>query len=360
MRSTATIASALAALLLRGPPAAAAPAIATASTAASRPATPSQNTLRNGDDLAEAIRFVTLLDGAWGAALTLAWIESARSPAGQAANGAAGVIAARLLNGSVWTWFLALELAAIKTIGGGWGWLERASARSDQLFGFGVPSECALVGASGGCGLGLGGFGEMRGKVRDLPLWLVISGGWMQGRVAADEARTVMESTWVVSPLALEAELTGKVSDVAASVALGPGIYAGLHTAHVHGETAEVAARLPWHELVPLSGGAGLGLRADAAISFGRRFSIEASAVLAPFVSASATSLDPLVAPVRVPAPDGPLFWRTLSAGASVQLPGEHSPRIGLRLWGGALSSRPFSTAGHQAVSIHWDIPLRP
>ncbi|MEO7328799.1 MAG: hypothetical protein ABI193_09495 [Minicystis sp.] len=335
-------------------------AAAQAQPKAPRPGTDPAEILRGGDDLIAQAPVAATLSNTWSAPLSVSWVLSGRLFAGPIAQGVSSFVVARVLNGSTWSVLLGLELAAVRRLGHGWGWLERVSFNADQTYGFNVPAGCSGAYAARGCGLGLGGTDELRGRLRGTPWVFSLTGGWIQGRVATDEKRTVIESTWLFSPVAAQIEGTATLGPLRARGAIGPGLYFGMHIAHVHPETTKDDLGVPWHGLYPLDGGIGLGLRADASLTIGRVFSLGGTLIVAPMLGRSLPDIDPVAAPVRSSAGRGLLSWRTASFGATVELPNTAGTRIGLRYWAGELSSRPLPSAGHQAIALRWEVPLRP
>jgi hypothetical protein len=315
--------------------------------------------LRGGDDLIDRAPFAAILSNTWSAPLSVSWVLSGRLFAGPIVQGVSSFVVARVLNGSTWSVLLGLELAALRRLGHGWGWLERVSFNADQTYGFGVPAGCVGPYAARGCGLGLGGTDELRGHLRGTPWVFSLTGGWIQGRVATDEKRTVIESTWLFSPVAAQLEIERALGPLRARAALGPGLYFGMHTAHVHPETTRDDLGVPWHGLYPLDAGIGIGLRADAALTVARVVSIGGTLIVAPMLGRSLPDIDPVAAPVISSAGRSLLTWRTVSVGATVELPGTAGVRLGLRYWAGELSSRPLPSAGHQAIALRWEVPLR-
>jgi hypothetical protein len=254
---------------------------------------------------------------------------------------------------------LSTEIGLARLATGGWGWLGEARYVTDRLFGYDIPGGCSEVGAQGGCGLGLGSFTELRGRLRSAPIRVAIGGGWIQGRHDNDTRRTLMESTWVLSPITAQAELRVATGDLGVQLDIGPGLYFGMHNAHVHPRSGAAAELdVPWHEFVPLDGGAGAGLRADLSLSLGRFLSLEGEAVVAPFAGPSADHPNAAAAPLDAPRGDGPVIWRTASFGLSFPFP-PTAIRLGLRYWMAELSPRPLPTFGHRAAMLRWDIPLR-
>jgi hypothetical protein len=316
--------------------------------------------LRGGDDLMAQAPVAATLTNTWSAPLSASWIASARLFAGPLDQAVSSFLVARVLNGTTWSLLLGLELATVRTLGGGWGFLQRVDFTTDHRFGFGVPAGCVSPWATRGCGLGLGGTDELRGHLRGSPWVFTLTGGWIQGRVASDERRTVIESTWLFSPVAAQLEAGASFGPLHASAALGPGLYFGMHTAHVHPESSKDRLGIPWHGLYPLDGGIGLGLRADATLTIARVIALSGTVIVAPMLGRSIPAIDPIAAPVRSSAGESFLSWRTASVGASVELPGTQGIRLGLRYWVGELSSRPLPKAGHQAISLRWEVPLRP
>ncbi|MFO0758502.1 MAG: hypothetical protein U0359_18565 [Byssovorax sp.] len=316
--------------------------------------------LRSGDDLVAEVPLAATLSNTWSGPLSFSWVASGRLFAGPIEQSVSSFLVARVLNGTTWSILLGLELYTIRKLGHGWGFLDRVSFNAEQAFGFGVPTACIPPYDARACGVGLGGVDELRGHLRGTPWVFSLTGGWIQGRVATDERRTVMESTWLFSPMAAQIEAEAKAGPIRARAAIGPGLYFGMHTAHAHPETRQNDLDIPWHGLYPLDGGIGIGARADAGLSLGNWVSLGGTLIVAPMLGRSIPDLDRAIAPVRSSAGESFLSWRNASAGLTLTLPGTRGAKVGLRYWVGELSSRPMYRAGHQAVTLRWEVPLRP
>lgn len=317
---------------------------------------PPASSASDGDDVLGAVPEVARMDFGWSIGMTLTWGFAGGYFQAPQLDGIVALMATRVLYGTTWSVMLVSEVALMRRIGGGLGFADQALWVSDRLFGYAVPGGCDQPGAHGGCGLGTGGFAELQLHFAGTPLWFALGGGSVLGRVATSERRILSEATWVLSPAAVMLAVAPRLGPIQLRFALGPGIYLGLHDAHVMGRPGfEYRVGAPWHSVVPLDGGIGAGGRTE--VGFGVPGGVRATVegVLAPFAGPSGTPV--LAAPLDRPRGSGPNVWRSASVGLSAPLPGK--TRLGLRYWGGELSQRALPALGHRAALLRWEIPLR-
>lgn len=339
----------------------ASPAHATPGTRA--PAAPQQNTLaadwRSGRDLLASAPFVALLDGSWSVVTELDTLLTSRRWDAPYPQGLVAQVVTRTLYGTSWTSMIVLEtFAASLASGGRFDWLAEAHYRTDWLFGVTAP-VCPSPGAYGGCGAGAGSFGGLEVRLRGSPFWWTVTGGWLEQRIANDSQKTLEESLWVLTPLAVAYGKDARSGAVALAARLGAGAYFGMHSAHVH-PTALGAETLhvPWHELYPLDVGVGPGARAELALSVAESVRLSGGAVLAPLVAGSRRTrsypeVEPLPAGHR-----GVPTWRALTLGLDVSPRG--SPlRFGAAAFLAELSTQPIGELGHAGFMFRFDFPLR-
>lgn len=298
----------------------------------------------------ESARFIALTGG---------WAASARAWDDPYPGGLASLATGRLLYGTSWAVLLVGEVAVAHAIvGDTWAGLGQAAYRTDWLFGHRTPGGCP-PGGDAGCGLGLGGYAELSARLTGspVPLQYALGGGWIQGRSAHDARRTVMRSTWVVCPASLRAVLPLRIGPVRVEGKLGPGLYGGMHNAHVH-PTGGPEADIPTHELVPLHFGVGPGGHAALSIALFDAVSLDADADLAALVlGGSNGDPPPSVAPPLASAGAGSVRWRRLSL--SVATPLLEPLRVGVGYWAAELSPGPLDRLGHGAWLLRVDVPLR-
>lgn len=315
---------------------------------------------RAGSDLLASVPTIAVFDGSWSIALQVGSLLANRGWDAPYPQGLLAHEATRILYGSSWTLMLGLEsLIAVVASGGSFAWLAEANYRTDWIFGLGVPAPCPATGAYGGCGVGIGGFGGLYVRPRGSHWWFEASGGWVQQRVANDERRTLAESTWVLTPLAAAYEVRGEAGPVEVRAQAGPGIYFGMHNAHVHPTLlGRRAMDVPWHELYPLDAGIGPGGRAEIRVIGYKRLSLDAELVMAPFLlGATTTSPSSDLAPLDGPR-DGMPVWRKVGLGVSWDH-SESSMRAGIAFFGAELSGRNPLVFGHRGVMLRFEFPLR-
>src|SRR5262249_12085258 len=157
----------------------------------------------------------------------------------------------------------------------------------------------------------------------------------------------LVESTWVQAPISVRAELPVSLGPLRLRLSLGPGIYWGMHNAHVHPYATGSDMGVPWYELIVLHAGAGPGAYASASISFRDIAAIVADADLAAFVLGVTNDGAPaIVAPLDPFRDRGLIVWRRASAGIAFAL----DPLfISLRYYAVELSPGPIGKLGHRA-----------
>ncbi len=315
-----------------------------------------------GSDLLDTSPTIAAVEGSWSLMLQAATLLTTRAWLGPYPRGLAAHVATRALYGTTWSLMLASEsLLALTVSGGSFTWLGEAHYRSDQLFGFNVPAGggCSVFGANGGCGVGLGSFAGLYARLAHLPVWLEVSGGWIQQRVGTDARRTLGESTWVLTPIGVTLEgVLGRGGPVELRVSGGPSLQVGMHNAHVHPTAlGDTTLSVPWTELLPIHAGLGPGARAEARLVLGRRVSLDLEGVFTPFLlSSTEQSPREVLAPLGGTQGQGLPTWRRVSVGASYIDP---SMRVGLAFFAAELSGRPVTQLGHQAIALRFDFPLR-
>jgi hypothetical protein len=311
--------------------------------------------LSAGRDLLRGVPAIATFDGGWSIMLQVGTLLTSRRWDLPQPEGLLAQQATRILYGTSWTAMLAFEgLAASVASGGRFDWLAEAEYRTDWMLGISAPACAAGPGA--GCGIGIGGYGGLHVRPVRSNLWYEVSGGWHEQRVASDRRRTLTESSFVLSPLAVTYALRGEAGLAALEARVGPGAYFGMHAAHVH-PTPAAATELgtPWHELYPIDLGLGPGGRAELGVTFAHALRLEGNLVVAPLVlgsrrSAVPAELEPLVAAKR-----GIPTWRAFSAGVAVVSP-LLPMRLGLSCFAAEVSTRPITKLG---VMLRFAFPLR-
>jgi hypothetical protein len=314
--------------------------------------------LTAGRDLLRGVPAIATFDGGWSIMLQVGTLLASRRFDLPQPEGMLAQQATRVLYGTSWTAMLALEgLAASLGSGGRFDWLAEARYRTDWMFGMSAPACAAGPGA--GCGVGIGGYGGIEVRPVGQNLWYEVSGGWLEQRVASDQRRTLSESSWVLSPLAVTHALRAVAGPIGLEARVGPGLYFGMHAAHLHPTPLAAAALgVPWHELYPIDIGVGPGGRAELALTFARALRLESSLVVAPLLLGSrrptvAAELEPLVAAKR-----GVPTWRAFSAGIGV-VPPVLPMRLGVSWFAGEVSTRPVAKLGYGGLMLRFAFPLR-
>jgi hypothetical protein len=313
-----------------------------------------------GTDLLKTAPTIAVIDGSWSIGLQIGSFLTTRTWRQPLLRGVIAQESTRILYGTSWTAMLGLEsLLMVVASGSRFDWLGEATYRTDWMFGLSLPS-CPYTGAYGGCGIGIGGFGGLHLRPLGSRWWFEAGGGWVEQRVANDERRTLAESVWVLTPIAAAYEVKVGGDPLELRVQGGPGVYFGMHNAHVHPtKLGEKTLDPPWTEIYPLDTGGGVGGRVEARAIVMRRFSLDAELIMAPFFVGGAThDPPPDVAPLDAPRGGVPV-WRYVALGASF----DHTPimpmRAGVSVFGAELSGRPVEQIGHRGVMIRFEFPLR-
>jgi hypothetical protein len=317
---------------------------------------------RAGADLAHSVPTAAIIDGAWSLSLHINTELTNRTWDAPYPWGTIGQYSTRILYGMSWTVMLGIEsLVVVLATKGKLDWIGEASYRSDWVLPIDLPA-CSRIGASGGCGLGVGGFAFLQVRPRRSQWWYEAGGGWIQQRVLNDALRTVAESSWVLTPFSMVRELRTDPEDAVAFRAfVGPGVYFGMHAAHMHPTPrgAEVYPNVPWTEMYPLEAGIGPGARAEGRMIIQQHLSLEGEIVMAPFVlggPASHVSKD--VAPLDFRR-EGVTVWRKMGFGIGWEDPENVPFKVTLAFFGAELSERPLDRIGYRGGMLRFDIPLR-
>lgn len=317
---------------------------------------------RAGADLAAGVPAAAVIDGTWSIALQLDTQLVSRTWSAPYPWGTIGHYSTRLLYGMSWTGMLGLEsMAVVLASGGKLDWIAAAAYRTDWILPIDLPS-CTRPGAAGGCGVGVGNFAFLQIRPDRSRWWYEAGGGWIQQRVLNDELRTVTESSWVLTPISALRELHTDYDDpVAFRLLAGPGLYFGMHAAHMHptmkGE--RVYEHRPITEIYPLDAGIGPGARLEGRVIFAQHVSLDGELVVAPFLAGGPTShVSHDVAPLDYER-DGVSVWRKVGLGVGVDLPELVPFRATLAFYGSELSSRPLDRLGDRGGMIRFEIPLR-
>jgi hypothetical protein len=305
-------------------------------------------------------KWAALIDGGFSIALTVGWMWSARQFEPPYPEGILGVTVARVLYGTSWSVLLATEVAIARLLAGpDWGGMSRGRFKNNWLFGFDVPGRCQNS-RHARCGAGLGSFGEISATVTEDPMRIRVAliGGWIQGRYDDDDRRTLIESTWVQAPVTVLGEQAIALGPFDLRVTLGPGVYWGLHNAHVH-RKQDFDLDTPVHELIVLHGGIGPGVHAEAAIVFFDVVSLEADLDLAAMLLGGSNEDAPAVVhPLDAFRDSGIVLWRRASAGLTLEDTVLFPLRLSLRLWAAELSPGPLDKLHHRALAIEFTVPI--
>ncbi len=307
------------------------------------------------------VKYSALIDGGWSALMTVAWAWSARSWDTPQPEGALSLLAVRVLYGTTWSVLVAGEIWLFKKIlGDDFDRLSQGRIRNDWVIGFDVPGPCSK--GKSGCGLGLGGYSEISVRIEDgdVPIELVMSGGWIQGRFDDDGRRTITESTWVQAPLIMRAHLPYRFGPVAIEGALGIGGYFGMHNGHMH-PRSEFADEFEtsFIEITPLHVGAGPGMHAKLWLTFfdTLRFGIEADAAV--FAAGKSFTNAPPWTEALQPFEDrGVLWWRRAAVSVGLHRRVFYPVEVNLRLWGAKLAPGSLWSLGHRAAILSFGVPF--
>jgi hypothetical protein len=318
--------------------------------------------LSAGSDLLATVPTIAVFDGSWSIGMQIGTLAAARTWDAPYPKGLVAHEATRILYGTSWTAMIAAEgLLAVVASGSRFDWIAEATYRTDWLFGLEVPAPCPRTDAYGGCGIGIGGFGGVHVRPLGSRVWFEVTGGWVEQRVANDERRTLAESAFVLAPMTATYEV--KVAEggpVALRARAGPGVYFGMHDAHIHPtELGERDLDVPWHELYPLDVGLGPGGRAELRLVLAQHFSFDGELVAAPLLLGGTTTH-----PSKDVAPldgerGGLPTWRMIGLGASFDHASVMPMRAGVSFFGAELSGRPVARLGHRGVMLRFEFPLR-
>ncbi len=317
---------------------------------------------RAGADLASSVPTAAILEGSWSLSLQINTQLTNRTWDAPYPWGFLGQYSTRVLYGMSWTGMLGVEsLAVVLASGGKLDWIADASFRSDWVMPVDLPA-CPFVGASGGCGLGVGTFSFIQLRPRRSRWWYEAGGGWIQQRVLNDTFRTVAESSWVLTPISVVRVLeTDPEDDVAFRAFIGPGIYFGMHAAHMHPTSAgtDVYRNVPWTEMYPLDAGIGPGGRVEGRLIVKQHLSLEGEVVMAPFLlGGPSRNVSRDVAPLDF-GREGVSVWRKVGLGIGWQDPRNIPFKATLAFFAAELSERPLDRIGYRGGMIRFDIPLR-
>jgi hypothetical protein len=189
---------------------------------------------------------------------------------------------------------------------------------------------------------------------------VVLSAGWIQGRFDDTKERTLVEHTWVQAPISVRPEVPIDLGPFRLSLTLGPGIYWGLHTAHVHPHPEfQSELNIPWHEIVVLHGGIGLGMYGRVALSLLDTINVHADADLAVLPIGGSNPNPPAVVSELDAFHDrGEVLWRRAAIGIGFT-PSFLAPlRIAVRYWTGELSPGPITKEGHRCLGLEFEVPM--
>jgi len=310
--------------------------------------------------LIDTMPVIAGIEGSWSLVLQLDTLLTSRRWSSPEPQGLVAQEATRVLYGSTWTVMLGLEGAvAMLASGGNFSWLAEARYESDWTFGVSAPA-CPEPGAYAGCGVGIGGFGGLHARPVGSSFWYEVTGGWLEQRIASDATRTLEESSWVLSPLAVTYGARAAAGPFAVDLRIGPGAYFGMHAAHLHPTVAgERSLDVPWHELYPLDTGVGLGGRAELGLTLFEHVRLDGGLVVAPLpLGTRRTRWLPELAPLT-PAPNGVPWWRMVTLGVAFEHPALPL-RMGISVFLAELSTRPIDDLGQRGFMLRFDYPLEP
>lgn len=315
----------------------------------------------NEDDLEASLlpkplrhaRWSALVDGGWSVLMTLSWMQSARIWRGPQPDGVLSLLAARVLYGTTNSVLLATELSLFTYLfEDDWGRLSHGRFRNEWWVGLATPSGCQGS-PDAQCGLGLGASSELTVRV-DGELELAHLSGWVQGRLEADDARTVLESTWFQGPFVARWVHTFGEGPVRLTTALGGGLFFGLRVAHAreHGPRPEGAFPI---ELIVLDGGLGVGVSSRARLELGS-FELTLDVDLVPLFGASRARPPARARPVF--AESGVPVWRHFALGLGFPPISGAPVRLSARVGVMELSARPLTQLGHWVSILAFEVPF--
>ena len=304
----------------------------------------------------------SLLDAAWSfGALTIGAELVARTWDAPYPYGQIGRYSTRLVYSGSWAAMMLAETQVVFLAKGGKSdWVGEATWRTDWMVPLDLPT-CPRPGAFGGCGVGVGSHSYLQVRPTGSRWWLEAGGGWFQQRVLDDALRTVSESTWVLSPITALCEVhTDRAAPLALTVLAGPGLFFGMHAAHMHPTTrGKEVYPIRWSELYPLDAGIGPGARVEAHLALFRHLGLEANLVVAPFVLGGPVRETPrAIAPLDVDR-EGVSVWRKLDVGLAWDDPVRLPFKPTVAFFAAELSERPLDRIGYRGVMLRFDVPLR-
>ncbi len=320
------------------------------------------SSFRASSQLVRTVPVAAIFEGAWSIALNITTTLTNRTWDAPWPQGSIGQYSTRILYGMSWTIMMGLEsLAVVVASGGKFDWLGEAAFRTDWVVPVDLPA-CPHVGAWGGCGLGIGSFSLLQIRPLRSKWWYEAGGGWIQQRVLNDALRTVAESTWVLTPISAVREFkTDPANDVAFRLFAGPGVYFGMHNAHMHPTTrgADLYPNVPWTEMYPLDAGIGPGARVEGHMIVKQHLALEGELVMAPFlVGGPSKHVSSDVAPLDFER-EGVSVWRKVGLGVAWDDPAHLPFKATLAFFGAELSERPVERIGYRGVMLRFDIPLK-
>lgn len=320
------------------------------------------SSFRRGAAISRGAPTAAAIDASWSVvALTVGSEVVARTWDAPYPWGQIGRYTTRALYSGSWALLMLGETQAVFQLKGGkLDWVGEAEWRTDWMVPLDLPA-CPEPGAYGGCGVGVGTTSHLRVRPARSSWWYEVGGGWFEQRVANDALRTVAESTWVMTPLTAVYELrTNPAAPLALRVFGGPGVFFGMHAAHMH-PTTRGDDRFPrrWSELYPLDAGIGPGGRVEARLVALRRVGLEAGLTVAPFVLGGPTDDPPAaIAPLDFPR-QGVSVWRRLDLGLAYDDPAQLPFKVTAAVFGAELSDRPVERIGYRGVMLRFDVPLK-
>jgi hypothetical protein len=165
---------------------------------------------------------------------------------------------------------------------------------------------------------------------------------------------------WVLTPLSVTYAVRADAGPVTLAGRAGPGVYFGMHSAHLHPTVlGEKALDVPWHELYPLDAGLGPGARAELELTLAKSVRLSGGLVVAPLVAGTRrTRVIPELSPLEAGGSGMP-WWRACSAGLDVTVP-SFPMQFGVSAFVAELSNRPVSELGHAGFLFRFGFPLRP
>jgi len=317
---------------------------------------------RAGAELVQSVPTAAIIEGGWSLSLQINTALTNRTWDAPWPQGMIGQYSTRILYGMSWTVMMGLEsLVVVLAAGGKLDWLAEAAYRSDWVVPIDLPA-CPHVGAWAGCGLGVGTFSLLQIRPRGMKWWFEAGGGWTQQRVLNDALRTVAESTWIMTPVSAVREFrTDPEAAVAFRLFAGPGVYFGMHNAHMHPTRrgAEVYPDVPWHQMYPLDAGIGPGARVEGRMIVKQHLALEGEIVVAPFlVGGPSKNVSSDVAPLDFER-EGMSVWRKVGLGLAWDDPRRVPFKTTLAFFGAELSERPVERIGYRGVMLRFDIPLK-